>query len=47
MLCCSLFGLVIGRLGESNMGEENCEKGESYCFFHMTTPCATNNLLLF
>jgi hypothetical protein len=28
-----LFGLVIGRLGKSNMGEMNCEKGENYFFF--------------
>jgi hypothetical protein len=28
------------------MGETNCEKGESYCFFHMTTPCVINNILL-
>jgi hypothetical protein len=27
-LCCSLSGLAIGRLGKSNMGEMNCEKGE-------------------
>jgi hypothetical protein len=27
------------------MGEMNCEKGESCCFLHMTTPCATSNLL--
>jgi len=28
------------------MGETNCEKGGSYCFFRMTTPCAINNLSL-
>ncbi len=27
-LCCSLSRLAIGRLGKSNMGETNCEKGE-------------------
>jgi hypothetical protein len=42
-LCCSLFKLVIKRLGKSNMGETNCEKGES-CFFYTTTPCTTGNI---
>jgi hypothetical protein len=40
-----LFGFAIGRLGESNMGEINCEKCESCCFFHTTTPCVTSNFL--
>jgi hypothetical protein len=26
------------------MGKTNYEKDESCCFFHTTTPCATNNL---
>jgi hypothetical protein len=39
-----LSRLIIGRLGKSNMGKINYEKGESCCFFHTTTPCATINL---
>jgi hypothetical protein len=42
---CALFGLVTRRLKGKNMGETNGEKGESYCFFHMATPCTTCNLL--
>jgi hypothetical protein len=34
------------KLGKNNMGETNCEKGGSYCFFPLTTPCAINNLSL-
>ncbi len=45
-LCFSLFRLTIGRLGKNNMGKTNCEKNKSYCFFHITTPCATINFSL-
>jgi hypothetical protein len=32
-LCYSLFGLAIGKLGENNMGETNCEKDDFLIYF--------------